>query len=208
MNFSSRVFLCVMLILPVAAHAQEASMNGDDQQPKAFKPFYVYQSNVALNRFVPSGYMPTGECIKMDDRWKENCQEGKRCVKVQYDITCSLKGRHWAGVYWLNPADNWGDEKGGYNLTGAKKLVFWARGENGGERIAEFRVGGVGQSREYPDTDTATIGPVILSKQWKEYEIDLRGKDLTTISGGFAWVANTDDNPASCTFYLDNIRYE
>ena len=57
-------------------------------------------------------------------------------------------------------------------------------------------------------TLTASIGPVILSQQWKEYEIDLRGKDLTYISGGFAWTANVDDNPSSCTFYLGNIRYE
>ena len=90
----------------------------------------------------------------------------------------------------------------------AKKLTFWARGEAGGEKIAEFRIGGVGQGRDYPDSDTASIGPVILSKQWKEYEIDLRGKDLTYISGGFAWFANVDDNPSACTFYLDNIRFE
>ncbi len=206
MKPSSCLFV-FFIFISCAAHAQDSDFPGGDQ-PKPFKPFIVYQDKGAANRFVPSGYMPTGECIKMDDAWKDNCQQSKSCIKVQYDIACSLKGRHWAGVYWLNPADNWGDRKGGYNLTGAKKLVFWARGENGGEKIAEFRLGGVGQGREYPDSDTASIGPVILSKQWKEYEIDLRGKDLTSISGGFAWIANVDDNPASCTFYLDNIRYE
>ena len=197
------------------SHAQSPAVSGGENdisgedQPKPFKPFDVFLgSNRSRDRFVPSGYMPTGECLKMDDHWQGNCQEAKSCIKVNYDIACSLKGRHWAGVYWLNPADNWGDKKGGYNLTGASKLVFWARGENGGEKIAEFRIGGIGQSQSYPDSDTATIGPVILSKEWKEYEIDLRGKDLTSISGGFAWIANVDDNPTSCTFYLDHIRYE
>ncbi len=179
-----------------------------EEKTKPFKPFVVYQDKGSLNRFVPSGYMPTGECIKMDDAWRDNCHENTSCIKVVYDTGCSLKSRRWAGVYWLNPADNWGDRKGGYNLTGARRLVFWARGEAGGERIAEFRLGGVGNGREYPDSDTASIGPVILSKEWKEYAIDLRDKDLTYISGGFAWIANTDDNPSSCVFYLAHIRYE
>lgn len=197
----------LFVFISLAAHAQEGDNSGQEQA-KSFKPFVVYQDKGSLNRFVPSGYMPTGECLKMDDAWKDNCQEGKTCIKNIYDVDCSLKGRHWAGVYFLHPADNWGDRKGGYNLTGAKKLVFWARGEKGTEKIAEFRVGGVGQGRDYPDSDTASIGPVLLSAQWKEYEIDLRDKDLSSISGGFAWIANVDDNPSSCTFYLDHIRYE
>ena len=135
-----------LFLFSCRAHAQDSDISGEDQ-PKAFKPFIVYQDKGSFNRFVPSGYMPTGECIRMNDAWKDDCEEGKSCIKVQYDVTCSLKGRHWAGVYWLNPADNWGDRKGGYNLTGAKKLIFWARGENGGEKIAEFRIGGVGQGR-------------------------------------------------------------
>ena len=91
-------------------------------------------------------------------------------------------------------------------MTGAKKLTFWARGEKGGEQVQEFTVGGV--SGDYPDSDTAVIGPVILGKQWRQYSIDLRGKDLSYISGGFAWTSSEDVNPESCTFYLDNIRFE
>jgi len=204
---STGILLFLFLSTACMAYAQDSDMSAEDQS-KPFKPFFVYQDKGSLNHFVPSGYMPNGECLKMNDAWRENCHEGKSCIKIEYDIACSLKGRHWAGIYWLHPADNWGDRKGGYNLTGAKKLVFWARGENGGEKIAEFRIGGVGQGRDFPDSDTASIGPVILSKQWKEYEIDLRDKDLTCISGGFAWTANVDDNTSTCTFYIDNIRYE
>ena len=178
------------------------------QPPKPFQPFYVYQDKGSRNRFVPSGFMPTGECLRLDDAWSKDCKEGRTCTKIIYDVACSLKSRRWAGIYWLNPPDNWGDQKGGYNLTGAKKLVFWAKGDKGGERIAEFKIGGVGITRTYPDSDSASIGPVILANQWKEYTIDLRDKDLSYISGGFAWVANVDDNPLACTFYLDNIHYE
>lgn len=178
------------------------------QEENPFKEFVVYRDKGVSKHFVASGYMPDGQCIKQIDSWQENCQQGKSCIKVVYDIPCSYKGQGWAGVYWLNPADNWGDRKGGFNLTGAKRLVFWARGEKGGEIIAEFKLGGVGVSRDFPDTDTVGIGPVILSNTWKKYTIDLRGRDLSYISGGFAWAANIDNNSESCTFFLDDIYYE
>lgn len=180
----------------------------ENDQPAAFKKFIVYQDRSSANRYVASGYMPTGECLKIDDSWTDNCQEGKTCIRTTYDTVCSNKSRRWAGVYWLNPADNWGDKKGGYNLTGASRLVFWAKGEKGGEQIAEFRVGGVGINREFPDSDTATIGPVILSNEWREYTIDLRDKDLSNLAGGFAWIANVDSNPDGCVFFLDDIHFE
>ena len=173
-----------------------------------FNPFVVYKDKGLPFRFTPSGYMPDGQCLTLNDVWQENCHEGKSCIKVIYDIPCSLEGRQWAGIYWLNPPDNWGDRKGGYNLTGAQRLVFWAKGEKGAEVIEEFKVGGVGSMKEYPDSDSASIGPVILMHEWREYIIDLRGKDLSYISGGFAWVANVNSNPEACTFYLDNIRFE
>ena len=193
-------FLLFFFLSPSFLFAQTAP-------EKPFHPFIVYRDKTSPNRYIPSGYMPTGECIKMDDAWTQECEEGKTCVKVIYDVACSAKSRRWAGVYWLNPADNWGDRKGGYNLTGAQKLVFWAKGEKGDEQV-EFKTGGIGVNREFPDSDTAAIGPVILSKNWREYAIDLRDKDLSAISGGFAWVASVDANAESCVFYLDDIHFE
>jgi hypothetical protein len=185
-----------------------AESSRETQEQTSFKPFVVYKDKGSQNRFTPSGYMPNGECLKMEDAYTQMCHEGKTCIKINYAIECSKKGRNWAGIYWLNPPDNWGDRKGGYNLTGAERLTFWARGEKGGERIEEFKMGGVGRGMDYPDSDNAFIGPVILTKEWKEYTIDLRGKDLSYISGGFAWVSNTDANPEDCIFYLDVIAFK
>jgi hypothetical protein len=99
-----------------------------------------------------------------------------------------------------------GKQKGGFNLQGAQKLTFWAKGEKGGERIEEFKVGGIGG--DFPDSDSAVMGPVILTNQWRQYTLDLRGKDLSYMSGGFSWSTSVDVNPESCLFYLDNIQYE
>ena len=125
---------------------------------------------------------------------------------MSYDIACSQKEQKWSGIYWLNPPNNWGKRKGGFNLKGATRLTFYARGAHGGEVIQEFTVGGI--SGEYSDSDMAVIGPVILSKDWREYSIDLRGKDLSSISGGFAWTSNVEANPNNVIFYLDEIKFE
>lgn len=173
----------------------------------AFNPFSVYtEKGSRVNHYVPSGFMPDGKCIKFNDAWLDGCHQDKTCIKIEYDIACSKENLKWAGIYWLNPPNNWGNQKGGFDLTGATKLSFWAKGEKGGERIEEFKIGGI--TGEFPDTDTGVIGPVILTSAWKQYTIDLRGKDLSYISGGFAWSTNVDVNPESCTFYLDDIQYE
>lgn len=172
-----------------------------------FKPFYVYSNKgSAANHFVPSGFMPNGECVKINDRWMENCFSERTCIQIDYQVECSRRDMQWGGIYWQNPANNWGNRKGGFNLEGAQKLTFWARGEKGGEQIQEFLVGGI--SGDYPDSDVSTIGPVILSDEWRQYTIDLRGKDLSFISGGFGWTTSADANEDTCVFYLDDIRYE
>jgi len=58
------------------------------------------------------------------------------------------------------------------------------------------------------DSDTAAIGPVILTSDWQEYTIDLNGKDMSYIIGGFCWSTNTANNPEGAVFYIDEIKYE
>jgi len=124
---------------------------------------------------------------------------------VEYRAGATLNCK-WAGVYWLYPGNQWGRKQAGFDLTGAKKLTFWARGEVGGEVIQEFKMGGV--SGKFRDSDTAGIGPVVLTPEWQQYEVPLEGVNLSYISGGFCWSTNLDRNRNGCTFYLDDIAYE
>ena len=187
---------------------KSSAVEAADKESTTFQPFYIYTDKGSReNHYVPSGFMPDSSCTAVDEAWKENCYSGETCIKFIYDLACSAKGQKWAGVYWLNPANNWGQQKGGFDLTGATKLTFWARGESGQERIHEFILGGI--TGNYPDSTKAILGPVILTSQWKEYTIDLRGKDLSYISGGFAWSADVEcQQGAQCIFYLDDIRFE
>ena len=183
--------------------------NLKEEEAKITFPFYVYADATSLdNHFCPSGWMPATAArdLKLDVKCKDNPYSGDTCIRIEYR---NNSGTRWAGIYWQNPPNNWGTiPNAGYNLQGAKKLTFWARGEKGGEVINEFKVGGIA-SGEYPDSDSASIGPIQLTKEWKKYEIDLRGKDLTYITGGFCWATNIDVNdPEGIVFYLDEIRYE
>jgi hypothetical protein len=171
-----------------------------------FKVFNIYTDKSSPgNHYVPSGWMGDFSDIKVDDRWMENAHSGTTCMRIEY-LPHRSQGAGWMGVYWQNPANNWGSKKAGFDLTGAKKFVFWACGEKGGEIISEFKIGGI--TGEFSDSDSAGIGPAMLTSDWKEYTIDLEGKDLSHIIGGFCLSANADDNPDGFVIYLDDLRYE
>jgi hypothetical protein len=168
-------------------------------------PFYVYKDLDSMeNHFVASGWMGDTDSITVNEAWDKDTYLGKTCIKITYSPGGSQR---WAGVYWQNPANNWGNVRGGgFDLSKATKLTFWARGEQGGEIIDVFKAGGI--EGQYPDSDIAQTNQVILTPQWQQYTIDLGGKDLSRISGGFAWATNLNVNPEGLTFYLDEIRYE
>ncbi len=171
-----------------------------------FKRFNIYTDRTARdNHYIPSGWMGDYGDMKLDTGCKENPHSGTTCLKITYSAE-QKQGAGWAGIFWQNPANNWGMKPGGFDLTGASKLVFWIRGSKGGEIIAEAKVGGI--TGEYADSDAVSIGPLILTTEWKEYTIDLKGKDLSYVSGGFCWAASASDNPDGFMIYLDDIYYE
>lgn len=203
MNIKTIVRCCIWL-LAAALCGSAAAQSGS----AAVKLFYVYSDKDAANSnfFIPSGWMGDYADLTLDNGWSDNAYSGGTCIKITYSNRAS-SGARWAGIYWQNPANNWGSkERAGIDLRGVSRLTFWAKGDKGGERIEEFKIGGI--TGAYPDSDTAGIGPVVLTPEWKQYTIDLKGKNLSHIIGGFAWAANLDGNPRGCTFYLDEIRYE
>jgi hypothetical protein len=92
---------------------------------------------------------------------------------------------------------------------GISKVTFWARGETGTE-VVEFKAGGIdNRKKKYRDSFEVTLGQVTLTKEWKRYQIDLSGADLSSVIGGFCWVASADYSSAKkITFFLDDILLE
>jgi hypothetical protein len=178
-----------------------AAMAADKKEPEPL-PFVIYDD--ARVHFHPGGLMGDAMDLYIINASDEKPGKGTSCIKVSYNGKAS-QGNRWAGVYWQEPQGNWGSIKGaGYNLTGAKKLKFLARGDKGGEQV-EFKCGGI--AGDFPDTFRAETN-VTLDKEWKEFVIDLKGRDLSQVIGGFVFALNADKNPEGATFYLDEIRYE
>jgi len=164
-------------------------------------PFVVYdEKGSANNHYIPSGWMGNAKGTKMEDGCTNNPQAGKTCLRVEY----SAPGE-WAGIVWQDPANDWGDQPGGWNLTGAKKLKFWARGEKGGETVS-FKFGILGSDKKHSDSATGETGEVKLTNEWQQYSIDLAGNDLTRIKTGFVWSLTGQGSPA--VFFLDDLRFE
>jgi hypothetical protein len=172
---------------------------------RMFRDFYVFADEDDIrNNYYPSGWVGDYDAIRRLS-WEDNAHAGKNCLRFKYTGR-TPQGAGWAGVHWQNPVNNWGDVEGGLDLTGASRLSFWARGEKGGETIVRLGIGGVGG--EYPDSCKVEIGPIVLTKDWKEYKIDLSNKDLSFISCGFYWMTDRNSNPDGAVFYIDEIKYE
>jgi len=169
-------------------------------------PFYVYHGfRSPDNHYAPSGWMGDYGDLRFDDHYKFNPKDTKMVIKLTYSGKAA-QGAGWAGIYWQNPANNWGNREGGYNLNGAKNMVFMARGEKGNESIAEFKIGGI--EGNFRDSGAAAIGPLTLTKAWKQYTIPLADQELSSIAGGFCLTLTRDQNPDGAVVYLDNIRFE
>ncbi len=167
--------------------------------PRAELPLVLYGPGAAGDPpYVPSGYMGNVGAIAMDAASADR-PRGKRCLQVRYTAS-----DNWGGVVWQSPANDWGERPGGFDLTGAKRLTFWARGDKGGESVT-FQFGLLGPDKAYHDSGTGKL-TVTLTPDWKQYAIDLSGKNLADIKTGFCWVVAASGHPV--TFYLDAIQYE
>lgn len=198
------LFMCLISNCFICACVTDTSKNKAVVTTDSFESFYVYEDFMSpKNHYAPSGWMGDVESLEIDQSCNTDSHSGKSCIKLVYKQD-GLKG--WAGIYWQHPVDNWGDLKGGYDLTGATKLTFWAKGAQGFEVISEVKIGGI--SGKFSDSDVAWLREIKLTNAWKKYTIDLSVSDLSSISGGFCLVFSKKDNPKGCTVFLDEIRYE
>jgi hypothetical protein len=153
-----------------------------------------------------------------------NCHKGSACLRFTYTPGGTCCGFLWrplcvasATPPAVSPIPCWphyvayvapGGEcsvdmpKAG-NLREASRLVFWVRGEQGGEMI-EFGIGGPNMA-PVPGRST---GVITLQPTWEAHEIDLRGLDLTRVEVLFRWLATDKHNPRGAVFYLDDVRFE
>ncbi|MEM1445108.1 MAG: glycoside hydrolase family 2 TIM barrel-domain containing protein [Planctomycetota bacterium] len=168
---------------------------------EATLPFVIYGDHAAGMPYVPSGYMGETDAVAMDLASTDDPYQGGTATKVTYANPAG-----WAGVVWQSPENDWGDQPGGFDLTGAKTLTIHARGEKGGE-VVTFGFGILHGKADAAYPDSASIEKqVTLTPQWQAYTLDLTGLDLSQIKSGFHWVVQGQGDPV--VFHLDEVAYQ
>jgi hypothetical protein len=209
-----------------------ASTGGASQEPTAAdwlesqlaeqdNVLWVYRDNAdGLNHFTQRAFMGDNDANAPEMNEASEGHSGVSGIAAELDIS----QHSWGGYMFLNgvleagsstPAANDGKINAGMDLTGAEKLVFYAKGDTGKERV-EFFMGGFGWSGsvktvQFADTTgKITLGTLSLSTEWQRYELSLKGADLSSIACGFGWVTNDTSNSllTNIRFYLDDIHYE
>ncbi|NNM87110.1 MAG: hypothetical protein HKL95_01170 [Phycisphaerae bacterium] len=166
--------------------------------PPAHLPLIIYSAAHPNSAYVPAGWMGNYAAISYDPHCRVQPHRGRECLKISYN-----RDSGWGGIAWQNPANNWGKLAGGFNLTGAKVLSFWARAAKPGVRV-NFGYGLVGSDMPYHDSSKASV-KISLTTHWKAYHIKLNGRNMKRIVTGFFWTAGA--NGAPFTFYLSDIKY-
>ena len=162
-------------------------------------PLYVYSDNHPQPWFY-SGWMGNYKELQVDADYTSDPYVGETCMKICYNGLYD-----WGGIAWQHPANDWGEREGGYNLSGSKKLTFWAKGEFGGEDV-DFGIGILGKDKKYHDTANANLKNITLKSSWNQYSIKLKGKNLSRIKTPFYFTITGDTS--KITVYLDDIRFE
>jgi hypothetical protein len=168
--------------------------------PAVEVPFVVYADGMQNAPYIATGWMGDTKAVSMDAECTNNPHSGKTCLKVDFN-----QDKGWAGVIWQSPPNDWGLKPGGYDISAANRLTFWARGAKGGEKV-KFGMGIIGIEKQFHDSGKKDTGDVRLTTDWKQYTIDLSDVDLQCIKSGFSWTLGGQGAPL--TFYLDDIQYE
>ena len=225
---SALMALAALVSVAGPAGANDAVHNGIDYLREVMDQYHdripVYDDvSSPGNRFHAPAVIPAGAAVSMNGSYTGNPHSGATAIRFKFE---DVDGANAGGFYLLNgvlppgataPLLNFGTvPNAGVNLSGARKLRFWVRGEEGGEKI-EFFMGGVGWKAEtgmpeqpYPGSTMRhpPLGTLFtLSTEWQRISIDVRSLDLSYVLGGFGWFADATNNPGGAVFYVDDIEY-
>jgi hypothetical protein len=192
-----------------ALMADSASIDAAIEFLKAQMDRY-HRSTIVYAEDGLGAYYPSGKMGDVDDISvglpRGGDHAGGTSLQIDYHPRHS-GGLGWAGIHFLYPDGNWGQFPG-RNLTGATRLTFLACADH--HTRAEFSVGGV-RDPGLPYFDTlpkVSTGIVAVTPTWQHYEIDLKGRDLSSVIGGFAVATSRDLDPDPRSLFLDDVAID
>jgi len=166
--------------------------------PKVELPFYVYKDNIDVPYF-PSGYMGNYKDMVVDLNSTEDAHSGKASIQISYNTEAG-----WYGFALVDPANDWGEILGGYDISGAKTFSFWARA-NFDDVSATIGFGLIGKDKSFPDTAKKSL-KIKLTDEWKKFTIKTKKLDLSCIRSGLVLFSNGNGYPYK--IYIDDVVFE
>jgi len=129
----------------------------------------------------------------------EEVYAGNAALKIDYTAS-----DNWYGLGLVDPANDWGEILGGYDLSGATKFSFWAKASKN-DVYATIGFGLIGKDKPFPDT--AKISKEIkLSTKWKKYTLKIKKADMSCIRSGLVLFSQAYNWPQ--TIYIDEVVFE
>ena len=172
------------------------------QMDRYHRSTIVYSAD-GFGAYYPGGKVGDVDDIRVVPAGERGDLTGPTSVQIDYRPQRS-SGLGWAGIYFLYPDGNWG-QRSGRNLSGATKLTFWACADH--LTRAEFFVGGIRDTHQ-PHSDSlqkTSTGIVAVTPTWQRYEIDLTGKDLSSVIAGFGVATSRDEDQNPRSLFLEDI---
>jgi len=133
--------------------------------------------------------------FRMDEEFVDAENHCDFCMAVEY--TPGPNGRAFVALWNSEPLD----------LYGADKLVFSARGENGGERLVTFAAGGGDGPLGEEGRIFSASKVLTLTAEWQRYEIDLESADLSRVTHAFAFEILEGNEGEKQVAYIDSIYF-
>jgi hypothetical protein len=172
----------------------------------------------AGNAWVSRGLLWSGQSdLTLDEYCEDSPHSGVHCARVRF--TPGSVGA-WKGYAFLNgtltadqriPTPDFGTSPtAGIDVTGARKITFWARSKSPTPATVEFFAFGIGHpSAPYRDSaPKISLPPITLTSDWKEYTISIpTNLSLTRVIGPFGFVASQTRNPTAVEFDIDDISF-
>lgn len=166
---------------------------------KTILPFYVYKDGKE-QPYTPSAYMGDLQFMRVDAEYQEVLKSGRAALRISYG-----NGAGWWGLGFVDPANDWGDRAGGYDLRGAKLFSFWAKASSPDVDVT-IGYGLIDNNKAYYDTDKRSK-KITLSTEWKKYDIKIPASaDLRCVKSGLVLYGGAIGKPYSV--YVDEVRFE
>ncbi|BAO76862.1 glycoside hydrolase family 2 TIM barrel-domain containing protein [Winogradskyella sp. PG-2] len=180
----------------VMLHNKEASLK-KYKVPKVDLPFYVYRENKELP-YLPSGYMGNYKDMVVDLNSKDEAHSGETSIRISYNTEGG-----WYGLALVDPANDWGDILGGYDISDAKTFSFWAKSNF--DVHATIGFGLIDTDKPFPDTAKKSL-KIKLTDEWKKFIIKTKKLDLSCIRSGLVLFSNGNGYPYK--IYIDDVVFE